>query len=99
MAPPTFGIWTEFYDRHKGDNGAIQRLFRTNMTSLAVMTEKHLNNAVRFSETIAGSNYGNMFIVTGVTGFMQVLQHGFAHAGELGLSLIRISEPTRLRRT
>ena len=84
MAPPPFGIWTEFYERNKEDNGAIQRLFRTNMTSMAAMTEKHLNNTVRFTETIAGSNYGNMLLVPGVTGFMQVLHHGFAHAGELG---------------
>lgn len=84
MAPVTYGTWSAYYERNREDNGAIQRLFRTNMTSFRVMTENHLDNAVRLTETIAGSNFGNMFLVPGLNGRMQVLHHGFTHAGELG---------------
>ena len=52
------------------------------MTSLTVMTGNHLDNPVRLTETIAGSNYGNMLLMPGTTGFMQILHHGFVHAGE-----------------
>jgi hypothetical protein len=49
------------------------------------MTGNHLNNPVRLTETIAGSNYGNMFIIPGTIGLMQILHHGFlVHVGELG---------------
>ena len=79
--PASSGTWSAFYERNRNDNGAIQRLFRTNLTSLTVMTGNHLDNPVRL---IAGSNYGNMLLILGTTGFMQILHHGFVHAGELG---------------
>ena len=82
--PASSGTWSAFYERNRNDNGAIQRLFRTNLTSLTVMTGNHLDNPVRLTETIAGSNYGNMLLMPGTTGFMQILHHGFVHAGELG---------------
>ena len=84
MAPTTSGTWTAFYERNKDDNGAIQRLFRTNLTMFSVMSENHLNDTVRIMETVGGSNYGNMLLVPGPTGFMQVLHHGFTHSAELG---------------
>jgi len=84
MASTTSGTWTAFYERNKDDNGAIQRLFRTNLTMFSVMSENHLNDTVRIMETVGGSNYGNMLLVPGTTGFMQVLHHGFTHSAELG---------------
>jgi hypothetical protein len=84
MAPTTSGTWTAFYERNKDDNGAIQRLFRTNLTMFSVMSENHLDDTVRIMETVGGSNYGNMLLVPGPTGFMQVLHHGFTHSAELG---------------
>jgi hypothetical protein len=83
-SPASSGTWCAFFECNRNNNGAIQRLFRTNLTSLTVMTGNHVNNPVRLTETIAGSNYGNMFIMPGTTGFMQILHHGFVHAGELG---------------
>ena len=82
--PATYGTWTAFYERERNDSGAIQRLFRTKLSRFTTMTENHLDNPVRLLGTIAGSNYGNMLLIPGVTGFMQVLHHGFTHAGELG---------------
>ena len=84
MAPITSGTWSAFYERNKEDNGAIQRLFRTNSTMFSVMTENHLDDTDRIMATVAGSNYGNMLLVPGPTGFMQVLHHGFTHSAELG---------------
>jgi hypothetical protein len=84
MAPTTYGTWTAFYERNRDDGGAIQRLFRTNLTQFSVMSENHLDNVGRIMETVAGSNYGNMILVPGPTGFMQVLHHGFTHSAELG---------------
>ena len=84
MAPTTSGTWTAFYERNKDDGGAIQRLFRTNLSQFAVMTENHLDDVDRLMATVAGSNYGNMILVPGPTGFMQVIHHGFAHATEMG---------------
>ena len=50
----------------------------------SVMSENHLDDTVRIMETVGGSNYGNMLLVPGPTGFMQVLHHGFTHSAELG---------------
>ena len=84
MAPTTSGTWTAFYERNKDDGGAIQRLFKTNLTQFAVISENHLDDVDRIMATIAGSNYGNMVLVPGATGFMHVLHHGFTHSTELG---------------
>ena len=73
-----------FYERNRDDNGAIQRLFRTNLRAFATMTENHLNDTNRVTTTVAGSNFGNMILVPGPNGFMHVLHHGFTHTAELG---------------
>jgi hypothetical protein len=82
--PVTSGTWTAFYERERNDRGAIQRLFRTKLSRFTAMTEDHLDNPVRLLGTISGSNYGNMLLIPGVTGVMQILHHGFTYAGELG---------------
>ena len=74
----------EFYERNRDDGGAVQRLFRTNLTQFTVTTANHLDDPARLSDTFAGSNYGNMILVPGTTGFMQVLHRGFVHSGEIG---------------
>ena len=84
MAITTFGTWTMFYECNRDDNGAVQRLFRTNLRAFATMTENHLDDTNRVTATVAGSNFGNMILVPGPNGFMHVLHHGFTHTAELG---------------
>jgi hypothetical protein len=70
--------WTDFYVRNSDDSGPFQTLFKTNTASLARMTEDHLNDVNKFTETIAESDVGNMLLVPGWKGVMQLIHHGFA---------------------
>ena len=47
------------------------------------MPKNHLESVVRLTETIAGSNFRNMFLVPEPNGFMHVFHHGFTHTSEL----------------
>ena len=79
--------WTEFYARNRNDGGPIQTLFETNVAAMARKTEGHLNNVAKLTETITGSDYGNMLLVPGRRGVMQLIHHGFACNTTDGFSL------------
>ncbi|KAI2498102.1 hypothetical protein MHU86_16412 [Fragilaria crotonensis] len=83
MAPainPTAGIdkWTEYYSRNRNDGGPIQALFDMNSKTLARKVEGNLNNVGRLTDYITGSSYGNMVLIPGRPGQMQLVHHGFA---------------------
>ena len=80
--------WTDFYARNRNDSGPFQTLFKTNVAAMARTTmAEHLNNVSRLTETIAGSDYGNMLLVPGRNGTMQLIHHGFACNTADGFSL------------
>ena len=79
--------WTDFYARNRDDGGPFQALFETNGAAMARKTEGHLNNAAKLTETITGSDYGNMLLVPGSRGIMQLIHHGFACNTDAGFSL------------
>jgi hypothetical protein len=79
--------WTDFYARNRNDGGPFQTLFETNVATMARKTESHLNNVTKLTETITGSDYGNMLLVPGSKGTMKLLHHGFACNTEAGFSL------------
>lgn len=70
--------WTDFYKRNSKDRGPFQTLFETNSATLARMTTSHLDNINKLTESIAGSDHGNMVLVPGGKGIMQLIHHGFA---------------------
>jgi hypothetical protein len=70
--------WTDFYEKNGTDGGSIQMLFEANATALAARTRSHLNDPNRLTETVAGSDHGNMILVPGAKGIMQLIHHGFA---------------------
>jgi hypothetical protein len=55
---------------------------------MARQTAGHLNNVAKLTETITGSDYGNMLLVPGRKGSMQLIHHGFACNTESGFSLV-----------
>ncbi|KAI2509989.1 hypothetical protein MHU86_4415 [Fragilaria crotonensis] len=79
--------WTDFYARNRTDRGPFQTLFETNFAAMARRTESHLSNVTKLTETITGSDYGNMLMVPGRRGTMQILHHGFACNTEDGFVL------------
>lgn len=85
--PASTNKWTEFYARNQNDGGPFQVLFETNMETMARKTEGHLNSVAKLTETITGSDYGNMLLVPGNKGTMQLIHHGFACNTETGFSL------------
>ena len=70
--------WTDYYVRNRGDGGPIQALFDANTKSLARKTEGNLNNVSKLTDFITGSSYGNMVLIPGRPGVMQLVHHGFA---------------------
>ena len=70
--------WTDYYLRNRADGGPIQALFDMSSTSLARKVEGNLNNVSRLTDYIAGSSCGNMVLVPGRPGEMQLVHHGFA---------------------
>jgi hypothetical protein len=70
--------WTDFYEKNRTDGGSIQMLFEANATALAARTRSHLKDPNRLTETVAGSDHGNMILVPGAEGIMQLIHHGFA---------------------
>ena len=51
------------------------------------MAKEHLNNVNKFTETIAGSDFGNMLLVPGRKGIVQLIHHGFACNTREGFAL------------
>ena len=70
--------WRDYYERNRNDGGPIQALFDTNAKSLARKAEGNLNNVGRLTDFITGSSYGNMVLVPGRPGMMQLVHHGLA---------------------
>jgi hypothetical protein len=70
--------WTDFYDRNRKDGGPIQALFDTNAEALSKRAKDNLNDVMKFTEVIAGSAHGNIILVPGTQGTMQLIHHGFA---------------------
>jgi hypothetical protein len=70
--------WTDFYEGNKNDGGPFQMLFETQATALAKRTKSHLSDVNKLTETVAGSDHGNMMLVPGTKGVMQLIHHGFA---------------------
>ena len=70
--------WTDYYVRNRGDGGPIQALFDANTKSLARKTEGNPNNVSKLTDFITGSSYGNMVLIPGRPGVMQLVHHGFA---------------------
>ena len=62
------------------------------MGTLATRTRTHLNDALHFTESVAGSAYGNMFVVPGPPGKVHLLQHGFTCATAEGMVMIFVQE-------
>ena len=83
MAPVTdtsarIDKWTDYYNRNRADGGPIQALFDLNSKALSRKAESILNNVSRLTDFIYGSSYGNMVLVPGRPGQMQLVHHGFA---------------------
>ena len=70
--------WTDFYQRHKADGGPFQTLSEASAAEHSRRTKSHLNNANKLTETVAGSDYGNMILIPGPEGIMHLIHHGFA---------------------
>ena len=79
--------WTDYYVRNRKDGGPIQALFDTNTKSLAKRAEGNLNDVSKLTEFITGSSYGNMVLVPGRPGLMQLVHHGFACNTKEGFAL------------
>ena len=70
--------WIDLYKGKRDDGGPFQMLFEATTTALAKRTKSHLNDVRKLTETVAGSDYGNMMLVPGTKGVMQLIHHGFA---------------------
>ena len=70
--------WTDYYSRNRTDGGPIQALFGLNPKVLTRKAEGNLNNVGRLTDFITGSSYGNMVLIPGRPGQMQLVHHGFA---------------------
>jgi hypothetical protein len=76
--PTPIDKWTEYYVRNSKDGGPIQALFETNAIAMSIRAERTFNDVNRLTEFITGSSYGNMILVPGRPGTMQLVHHGFA---------------------
>jgi hypothetical protein len=70
--------WADFYEQNKTDGGPIKALFDTSTKVLAERMKGSLNNVSRLTEFITGSSHGNMILIPGKRGTMQLVHHGFA---------------------
>ena len=80
--------WVDFYVKNKDDKGPIQALFTLTHRDLAQRTKCHLADPNELTETIVGSSHGNMLMVSGEKGVMQILHHGFGASTNNGFTLI-----------
>lgn len=53
-------------------------LFEANTAVLANRMKSHLDDINKLAETVAASDHGNMLLVPGDRGIMQLTHHGFA---------------------
>lgn len=88
MVPVSPATWLAFYARNREDNGAFQRLSDTDLGTFATRTRTHLNDALHFTESVAGSAHGNMLVVPGPPGKVHLLHHGFTCATADGMVMI-----------
>lgn len=70
--------WTDFYERNRANGGPYQTLAEASAAALAKRTKSHLNNVSKLTETVAGSDYGNMILIPRSKGIMHLIHHGFA---------------------
>ena len=81
--------WVDFYVKNRNDGGPIQALFSQNLLIMSQITVGHLNDTGALTETIVGATHGgNVVIVPGRTGTIQLTHHGFGAATEDGFALI-----------
>jgi hypothetical protein len=71
-------LWTDFYERNRNDGGPFQAMFEMNTATLAAKTARNKASIQRLTEVVAGSGNGNMMLVPGTGGMVQVIHHGFA---------------------
>ena len=77
--------WTTFYERNRNDGGGVERLFGASLAVLSTITASHFKKPDKLVETIAGSTYSNMIMVTGDDdGNVHILHHGFVNATSFG---------------
>ncbi|KAI2493347.1 hypothetical protein MHU86_21192 [Fragilaria crotonensis] len=88
MVPTPSLTWLAFYARNREDNGAFQKMYESELGPLAAVTKTHLDDALAFTDTIAGSAYGNMVMVPGLPGKFHILHHGFTCTTSKGTSMI-----------
>ena len=70
-------FWTDFYEREKNDEGPFQALFETHTGVLTTRTARNTADVHRLTEVITGSGHGNMMLIPGNDGMVQVIHHGF----------------------
>ncbi|KAI2503566.1 hypothetical protein MHU86_10853 [Fragilaria crotonensis] len=80
--------WTDFYKKNGADNGPFQTLLETNAAEMARLTRSHLHNTGKLTETVTGSDHGNMVLVPGGKGTMRIIHHGFACNTPAGFTLV-----------
>ena len=69
--------WADFYINNRNNNGPYQAMFSQTFQSTAKRTAFHLGASSGSTETIVGSANGNMLLVPGPTGTINILHHGF----------------------
>jgi hypothetical protein len=90
MVPLTAPTWRSFYARNKDDGGSYEDLFKASLAEMAELTESHIVDSGRLTDTIVGSAYANMLIVPGPLGKVHLLHHGFGCNTTEGFALIFI---------
>ena len=89
MVPTTHAkTWTAYYAQNRSDEGAIQALFEETMGTLTETSVTHLGNPGKLIQTIAGTGFGNMMIVPGPPGTINLLHHGFSCKVPTGFALV-----------
>ena len=80
--------WVNFYVNNRNDGGPIQALFGQNLQTMSEITAGHLNKSGALTETIVGPAHGNIMMVPGRTGTIQLIVHqGFGAATDDGFAL------------
>ena len=79
---------TSYHAQNRTDEEAIQTLYDETMGTLAMTTTTHLGNTNMLTQTIAGTGYGNMMVIPGQPGTIQLLHHGFTCKVPEGFALV-----------
>ena len=88
LPPRTTTPWNDFYFKNKNDGGPIQKLFETHMGKWTNHTTMHISNIHRLTKCITESRCGNMMLIPGKEGKVQVIHHGFETAIDGKLCLV-----------